>query len=133
MSTTIKMVRTSITSLTYMYYNTPSLGNVLNTDVKSSDQAMGTFCLFSTLAFGAWTCLLYIFRNDVICTAPNRHIPGTSLGGAQQIPTDEEKVQLKVKDVPATMSTKDDSVARGITMEPDEVVDIDLEEESEAF
>ena len=99
--------------------------------MKSSDKAMGSFCLFSSLVFGAWTTLLYTYRNDVICTSP-APIAASPVAMSSHPPVDEEKVQLKVKGAPGKMSTTDASGVAG-GMDADEVVDIDLEEDSEAL
>jgi hypothetical protein len=31
---------------------------------------MGSFCLFNTLSFGAWTALLFMFRNTIAVQGP---------------------------------------------------------------
>jgi hypothetical protein len=112
---------------------------VFDTDVKETDKAMGSFCLFSFLVFGAWTGLLYTYKDDVISKTTGS--AGSSSAGYSVTSTvyeDDEPTAAPSKTGKSSpgkernkkMSTQG---ANAVSMEAGDVEDIDLEEDSEAF
>lgn len=93
---------------------------------------MGSFCLFSFLVFGAWAGLLFTFRDDVISKSASSSQQSSDAYSAAHT---EDEPPDSLKNSPGKGKGKKMSTSAGaVSMEPDEVVDIDLEDDdSEAF